>query len=176
MMGLKERNFQSHTGLCLDDLVPAHNFYRQLQTKLNLSFVRDMVYDYYAPFGRPSIDPIVFFKLQLIMFFEAIRSERQLVDTVAMRLDHRWYLEYDLTETLPDHSILSRIRDRYGVAIFQRFFEHIVEQCVKAGLVLGWGVKRCSSTARLCWPMLITTSKFPAFIGSTFRIIWRPEG
>jgi transposase len=88
MMGIKERHFQRHNSLCLDDLVPANNFYRQLQTKLDLSFVRDLVCDYYAPFGRPSIDPVVFFKLQLIMIFEAIRSERQLVDTVAMRLDH----------------------------------------------------------------------------------------
>lgn len=71
------------------------------------------------------------------MFFEGIRSERQLVRTAADRLSVRWYLGYDLHEHLPDHSSLTRIRDRYGVDTFKRFFEHIVEQCQRAGLV--WG-------------------------------------
>jgi hypothetical protein len=60
-----------------------------------------------------------------------------LVRTAADRLSLRWYLGYDLYEPLPDHSSLTRIRARFGVAIFRRFFGHIVEQCQKAGLV--WG-------------------------------------
>ena len=87
--------------------------------------------------GRPSIDPVVFFKLQLILFFEGLRSERQLMQVVADRLSLRWYLGYDLTEPLPDHSSLTRIRERYGLEVFRRFFEAIVEQCIGAGLV--WG-------------------------------------
>lgn len=62
----------------LDALVPAHHFYRHLERSLDLSFVRDLVREHYSVGGRPSIDPIVFFKLQLIMFFEGIRSERKL--------------------------------------------------------------------------------------------------
>jgi hypothetical protein len=61
--------------------------------------------------GRPSIDPIVFFKLQLVMFFEGIRSERQLMRHAADRLSVRWYIAYDLGEPLPDHSSLTRIRE-----------------------------------------------------------------
>ena len=56
---------------------------------------------------------------------------------VADRLSLRWYLGYDLTEPLPDHSSLTRIRERYGLEVFRRFFEAIVEQCLAAGLV--WG-------------------------------------
>jgi hypothetical protein len=80
---------------------------------------------------------VVFFKLQLILFFEDLRSERQLMQVVADRLSLRWYLGYDLSELLPDHSSLSRIRQRYGLDVFRRFFETIVEQCIAAGLV--WG-------------------------------------
>src|SRR5205823_2199520 len=87
--------------------------------------------------GRPSIDPIVFFKLQLIMFFEGIRSERRLIEVARLNLAHRWYLGYQLDEALPEHSSLSRIRDRLGVEIFHRFFERIVDVCQAAGLV--WG-------------------------------------
>ena len=49
----------------------------------------------------------------------------------------RWFLGYGLDESLPDHSTPTRIRERYGLEIFRRFFDAIVEQCMKAGLV--WG-------------------------------------
>ena len=44
---------------------------------------------------------------------------------------------YDLGEPLPDHSSLTRIRERYGVEIFRRFFDAIVKQCQQEKLV--WG-------------------------------------
>ena len=91
----------------------------------------------YAERGRPSIDPVVFFKLQLVMFFEGIRSERKLIETASLNLAHRWYLGYALDEALPDHSSLTRIRQRLGIDIFQRFFEQVVDLCQEAGLV--WG-------------------------------------
>jgi hypothetical protein len=71
------------------------------------------------------------------MFFEDIRSERQLIETASLNLAHRWYLGYALDEVLPDHSTLTRIRQRLGIDIFQRFFERIVDLCQEAGLV--WG-------------------------------------
>jgi transposase len=137
MLGAKERVFKSHAELSLEEWVPQDNFYRQVQSKLDLNFVRELVAKCYTPFGRPSIDPVVFFKLHLILFFEGLRSERQLIEMVNLRLDHRWYLGYDLDEAVPDASSLSKIRDRYGVTVFQQFFEQIIELCVKAGLV--WG-------------------------------------
>jgi transposase len=121
----------------LEDLVPDDNFYRQAQRSIDLSFVRELVDGFYASMGRPSIDPVVFFKLQLIAFFEGIRSERQLMDIVNLNLAHRWFIGYDLGETVADHSSLSKIRVRYGLETFQRFFERIVESCIQAGLV--WG-------------------------------------
>src|SRR5262245_48234664 len=137
MMGVKARVFQPMVNVSLEDLVPADHFYRHLERTLDLTFVRDLVRDLYSAFGRPSIDPVVFFKLQLVRFFEGMRSERQLERVGADRLSVRWYLGYDLHEPLPDHSSLTRIRERYGIAIFRRFFEAIVDQCCEAGLV--WG-------------------------------------
>src|SRR5215203_1814056 len=72
MMGRKERAFGPLPPLTLEDLVPLDHFYRHLERSLDLIFVRDLVRDRYAPGGRPSVDPVVFFKLQLVMFFEAI--------------------------------------------------------------------------------------------------------
>src|SRR3954467_5881585 len=137
MMGIKNRSFGPLPPVTLEDLIPPDHFYRHLERTLDLAFVRELVRDAYAGTGRPSIDPVVFFKLQLILFFEGLRSERQLMQVAADRLSLRWYLGYDLSEPLPDHSSLSRIRERYGLDVFRRFVEAIVEQCSQAGLV--WG-------------------------------------
>ena len=133
----KPRRLDKPIAISLEDLVPQNHFYRHLEATLDLGFVRDWVRELYADRGRPSIDPVVFFKLQLIMFFEGIRSERKLIETASLNLAHRWYLGYALDEELPDHSSLPLIRQRLEVDIFQRFFEQVGDLCQEAGLV--WG-------------------------------------
>src|SRR6266536_1235638 len=137
MMGTKARNVAPLSNISLEDLVPQDHLYRHLDQTLDLSFVSEFVQETYAQGGRPSIDPMVFFKLQLVMFFEGFRSERELMRQAADRLSVLWYLGYNLNESLPDHSSLTRIRTRYGVEVFRRFFETVVDQCQQAGLV--WG-------------------------------------
>jgi len=137
MMETKERQFAPMINVSLEGLVPRDHFYRHLERTLDLSFVREFVQHTYSGCGRPSIDPIVFFKLQLVMFFENIRSERLLMRHAADRLSVRWYLGYNLNEPLPDHSSLTRIRERYGLNVFRHFFEQIVQQCQQEKLV--WG-------------------------------------
>ncbi len=97
MMGIKGRAFGPLPPVTLEELVPPDHFYRHLEGKLDLSFMRDLVRDAYVPSGRPSIDPVVFFKLQLVMFFEGIRSERKLIETASLNFAHRWYLGYTHT-------------------------------------------------------------------------------
>ncbi len=66
MMGQKERCFAPLVNVSLEGLVPHDHFYRHLERTLDLSFVREFVQETYAGGGRPSIDPVVFFKLQLV--------------------------------------------------------------------------------------------------------------
>ena len=54
----------------------------------------------------------------MIAFFEGMRSERQLMETVKLNLAHRWYIGYDLDEPVPNHNSLSKIRERYGLETF----------------------------------------------------------
>ena len=75
----------------LEALVPRGNFYRRLEAKLDLGFVREWAKGHYADRGRPSIDPVIFVKPQLVMVFEGIRSERKLVETASLNLAHPWY-------------------------------------------------------------------------------------
>ena len=69
----KPRRLDEPVLVSLAELVPSDHFSRHLEAKLDLRFVREWGEKVYAERGRPSIDPVVFFKLQLIMFFEAIR-------------------------------------------------------------------------------------------------------
>jgi transposase len=101
MMGTKIRTFAPMPrDLSLEHLVTEDNFYRRLEARLDLSFVREIVAPLYAKGGRPSVDPVVFFKLQIVLFCEDLRSERQLMGVVADRLSIRWYL----------HSLVPRLR------------------------------------------------------------------
>jgi len=133
----KARDLDRPVLISLEAAVPRDHLYRHLHRVLDLSFVRDLVADRYAVGGRPSIDPEVFFRLHLIMFFSGIRSERQLLEQAHYNLAMRWYAGYNMDELLPDHSSLSKIRTRLGLPVFRRFFEVVTEQCVKAGLVQG---------------------------------------
>ena len=62
MMGIKERAVAPLPPVTLEDLVPPDHFYRHLERALDLAFVRELVGRTYADIGRPSIDPVVFFK------------------------------------------------------------------------------------------------------------------
>ncbi len=138
MMGAKERVFSPLSRkVTLEDLVPQDNPYRRLEAALDLSFVRELVRPPYARGGRPSVDPVVFFKLRLVMFFEGVRSERELMRVAADRLSEHWYLGYDLHKFLPDHSNLNRARERFGLPVSHRFLERVVEKYTEAGLVRG---------------------------------------
>ena len=71
MLGSAEpRRLDQPIAVSLEDLVPQDHFYRHLEAKLDLGFVREWAQDLYAERGRPSIDPVVFFKLQLVLFVE----------------------------------------------------------------------------------------------------------
>lgn len=87
MLGCKVKLFKFHPAISPENLVPKNNFYRHVEAKLDLSFVRELVKECYSTStGCPSNDPVAFFKLQLIKFFEGIRSERQLMETVNLNL------------------------------------------------------------------------------------------
>jgi hypothetical protein len=104
MIGTKIRSFSPlPRDVSLEDLVSEDNFCRRLEEVLDLSFVRELMHPLYAKGGRPSVDPVVFFRLQLVLFFEGLRSARQLTRVVADRLSLRWYLDHDVHEPLPGH-------------------------------------------------------------------------
>jgi transposase len=143
----KHRDRDRLAVVSLERLVPPEHFYRQLDAALDLSVVRSWVAECYADRGRPSIDPEVFFRFPLLMFVEAIRSQRQLVELASLKLAHRWYLGYHLDEPLPDRSSLVKIRQRLGLAVFRRFFAYVVDLGQDAGLP--WGKEVLAEATRI---------------------------
>lgn len=76
-------------------------------------------------------------KLMLILFLENIPSERELMRRLPERLDWLWFCKYDLDDILPNHSVPSKARRRWGLEVFEDFFQVVLTQCMEAGLVDG---------------------------------------
>jgi transposase len=87
--------------------------------------------------GRPGIDPVVYFKMLMIGFFEGIESERQIAARCEDSLSLRGFLGYALDEATPDHSSMSIIRQRLGGDCFARVFALVLAALQKHGLLKG---------------------------------------
>ena len=90
--------------------------------------------------GRPGIDPVVYFKMLMVGFFEDIASERGIAERCSDSISIRAFLGYDLTQTTPDHSTLSIIRQRLGEEIYDEVFLVILSALDKHGLLKGKNV------------------------------------
>lgn len=122
----------------LCDLIPEDYILKKVDRVLDLSWLYDEVADLYCPDnGRPSIDPQAAVRLMLAGFFHGIVHDRALMREARMHLGMRWFAGFALHEALPDHSSLTRLRQRWGAERFRRIFERTVAQCIAAGLVDG---------------------------------------
>ena len=133
MQGVHAFEAKAKVSIDLESFVAADHFLRKIDRVLGTAFVRELTASRYAAQqGRPSIDPEVYFRMRLVAYLYGIASERQ---HVYYNLAYRWFCRLSLADEVPDHSSLTRIRDRYGAEIFESVFRKIVEQCKQKGLV-----------------------------------------
>ena len=121
----------------LDKRIRPDHILRKILEKIVFDFIYQEVKETYGANGNVSVPPPVILKMMLLLVLYNVRSERELMLTIPERLDWMWFLGYDLQDDVPDHSVLSKARARWGVEAFKRFFERIVWQCVEAGIVDG---------------------------------------
>lgn len=121
----------------LDRRVRADHPLRRIKETIDFSFVRTEVAGLYGYNGNESVDPAVILKMMFLLFLDHVASERELMRIIPERLDYLWFLGYGLDDPIPDHSVLSKARRRWGAAAFEKFFVRTVGQCVAAGLVDG---------------------------------------
>jgi len=138
MMGICQAQKDLFTySVDLDKRVREDNPLRTITEQIDFTFVRQEVGDCYGYNGNVSVDPAVIMKLMFLLFYDDVASERELMAILAERLDYLWFLGYGLDDRIPDHSVLSKARARWGVDVFERLFVRVVRQCVQAGLVDG---------------------------------------
>ena len=124
-----------YTNFNLEQRVRPNHPLRKIARSIDFDFTYDEVGHLYGTNGNPSVPPPVILKLMLLLVFYNIRSERELLDTLPAQMDWLLFLGFDLDTPIPNHSVLSKARRRWGVEVFRNFFERIVWQCVEAGLV-----------------------------------------
>ncbi len=127
--------FYSHFDL--NERVRADNPLRAVRAAIDFDFIRPLVRPLYGVRGNESIDPSLLLKLMFILFYEQVFSERALMDRMSERLDWLWFCGLDLDSKIPDHSVISKARKRWGVEVFAEFFARVLDQCVEANLVDG---------------------------------------
>jgi transposase len=125
------------TNFNLEKRVRKNHILRKIKEKIDFDFVYKEVEDTYGQNGNVSAPPPVILKMMLLLILYNVRSERELMMTIPERIDWLWFLGYDLDDEIPNHSVLSKARTRWGVYAFKTFFERIVWQCVEEGFVDG---------------------------------------
>ena len=124
----------------LEELVPKDHLLRKIESAIDFEFIRERVQDLYcADNGRPSIDPVILFKIIFIGYLYGVRSERQLMRDIQVNNAYRWFLGIGLQDKVPDASTLSQNRRRrfIGSGIYQQIFDEIVMQAAKRDMVGG---------------------------------------
>src|ERR1039458_3299188 len=131
MQGKKQQQESLFLTVQLSELVLEDNFYRMLKRVLEpqMQFLYKDTKHLYGDTGNPGIDPVVFFKLILVAYLENIVSDRKLVKMSAMRLDILFFLGYNLGESLPFHSTISRTRQLYPKELFESLFNKVFGLC-----------------------------------------------
>jgi transposase len=143
----------------LSSLIPDDHVLKQVDKVLDLSWLRREVADCYSEtLGRPSIDPESALRLMLAGYFQGIIHDRKLMREAQVNLAIRWFAGFRLHEKLPEHSSLTKIRQRWGPERFKKVFQKTVQMCIDAGLVNGETVHIDSTLIRadVGWESLTT--------------------
>jgi len=137
----KKENIQNRLILyTMEQLVPEDSLYRKIDKYIDFSFIYDEVKELYcADNGRPSIDPVVLFKLVFIEALDGLKSMRKTCEKIKVDAEYRWFLGIPFGEDTPHYSTFSQnyIRRFKGTDIFEKIFVNIVEQAIKYNLVKG---------------------------------------
>lgn len=139
-MAMTQTNNRKNLGFalgCIEEYVPEDHIVRKLEEALDWNFIYPLVRPLYSSTGRPSVDPVVLFKMIFINYTFGINSMRKTCEEIKVNLAYRWFLGIPMDEAVPNYSTWSQnyIR-RYGDSeVFDRIFEKIIEQGIEYGYI-----------------------------------------
>ena len=142
---------------------------RKIAELIDFEFIYKEVEKTYGKNGNVSVPPPVLLKLMFLLIFYNVRSERELMDTLPERLDWLWFLGFTIESSIPDHSVLSKARRRWGQEAFRHFFERIVVQCVEAHLVDGTRIFMDSSLIDASNSSVVDTQSLTRYLKEGYR-------
>ena len=121
----------------IDQLVPQDHLVRKLEAGIDFRFIYPRVKDLYSSIGRPSIDPVILFKLLFINITFGINSMRRTCEECKVNLAYRWFLGLEIDEEIPNYSTWSQnyIRRYKDSNIFNEIFDCILSQAMMNGFV-----------------------------------------
>jgi transposase len=124
--------------ISIEDLVPENHILRDIDKAIDFKFIYDEVKDMYSSeTGRPSVDPVVLFKIVLIQYTFGIRSMRQTIKEIEVNMAYRWFLGYGMTDKVPHSSTFGKnyVRRFADTDIFEKIFERILQEAIKCKFV-----------------------------------------
>ena len=121
----------------LDELVPQEHLVRKLDNCIDFTFIEELVKDLYSDFGRPSIPPVVLFKLIFINIIFGINSMRRTCEECKVNIAYRWFLGLSMYDDIPNYSTWSQnYKRRYKDSdVFDKIFEKILDQAIEYGFI-----------------------------------------
>ena len=121
--------------LCTDMLVPEEHLLRKIDRAVDFTRIYDFVADLYCEGnGRPSVDPVIIFKMVMIQHLFGLRSLRQTQAEVEVNVAYRWFLGYTMSQQIPHFSTISyAFRHRFTEDTIEQIFRWILEEVAKAG-------------------------------------------
>ena len=133
-----EKNVQNRNQveiICIEDLVPQDHLLRKIERAVDFKKIYDFVEDLYCEDnGRPSIDPVILFKMVLIQHLYGIRSLRRVAEEVNANIHYRWFLGYSINENTPHFSTLSyNFRHRFNEETVDKIFNWILDEIANEG-------------------------------------------
>lgn len=122
----------------IDSLVPESHLLRKIDETIDFSFIYDLIEDKYClDNGRPSIDPIVLFKIIFLKYIFGIKSMRQTIREIEVNVAYRWFLGYDFYDKIPHFKTYGQNYKRRfkDTDIFEKIFVNILRQAEEQGFV-----------------------------------------
>ena len=135
MLDKRERGREQVEIICMDERVPQDYLLRKIDQAVDFTHIYDLVEDLYCKDnGRPSIDPVVLFKMVLIQHLFGIPSLRQTVREIDLNIGYRWFLGYPLSETIPHFATISHnFKHRFTSETIEKVFQWILYEADHAG-------------------------------------------
>jgi transposase len=138
MQGRQVQEEEHVVTIDLRAVIPPNHMVLRVAEIVDLSFSYALTKELYCEdTGRLSIDPVLFFRMQLIGYLFGIASDRRLCEEVQLNLAYRWFCQVRFTEDVPEHSSFTRSRDRFGVERYRAIFAWLLPHLRAQGIVRG---------------------------------------